>query len=72
MNGGENGVTQNGGRYGAGQMSNGHQDNILQDEDRPESVQSNDSMCSGNFRYFCVGLAKRRWDHELRKNLPIF
>ena len=48
MNGAENGVTQNGGnRYGAGQMGNGHQENNFQDEDRPESVQSNDSMCSG-------------------------
>ena len=51
MNGGENGVTQNGqnvNRYsGAGQMGNGHQENNFQDEDRPESVQSNDSMCSG-------------------------
>ena len=50
MNGGENGVTQNGSvnRYsGARQMGNGHQENNFQDEDRPESVQSNDSMCSG-------------------------
>ena len=45
MNGAENGVTQNGSvnRYSGA----GHQENTFQDEDRPESVQSNDSMCSG-------------------------
>ena len=55
MNGGENGVTQNGGRYGA---SNGHQD--LHDEDRPESVQSNDSMCSGSFPYNLYDISTER------------
>ncbi len=68
MNGAENGVTQNSlghngvtqnGRYGVGQTANGHQNNIVHDEDRPESVQSNDSMCSGSFLETLTSLQNR-------------